>query len=87
MTNKPPRNEAVAKAASAVGNPATLGRLIGVKPQTVNDWLHGGKPVPVKRCVLIEQVTNGAVTRRDLRPHDWKELWPELATQTEEVPA
>ena len=43
--------------------------------------------MPVKRCVLIEQVTNGAVTRRDLRPHDWKELWPELATQTQEVPA
>lgn len=87
MTTKPPRNEAVAKAASAVGNPATLGRLIGVKPQTVNDWLHGGKPVPVKRCVLIEQVTNGAVTRKDLRPTDWQDNWPELATQAQAVPA
>lgn len=26
----------------------------------------------------IEQVTNGAVTRQDLRP-DWREIWIELA--------
>ncbi len=28
----------------------------------------------------IERATNGAVTRRDLRPDDWHEIWPELAT-------
>ena len=30
-------------------------------------------------CVSIERATNGAVTRRDLRPHDWYSIWPELA--------
>jgi len=24
-------------------------------------------------------ITNGQVTRRDLRPHDWMQIWPELA--------
>lgn len=27
----------------------------------------------------IEQITEGAVTRRDLRPDDWQRIWPELA--------
>jgi len=25
--------------------------------------------------------TNGQVTRRDLRPHDWMQIWPELADE------
>jgi len=35
--------------------------------------------VPVERCVAIERATKGAVTRRDLRPNDWLQIWPELA--------
>lgn len=27
----------------------------------------------------IERATSGAVTRRDLRPLDWMDTWPELA--------
>jgi DNA-binding transcriptional regulator YdaS (Cro superfamily) len=30
-------------------------------------------------CVSIERSTGGAVTRRDLRPDDWQDIWPELA--------
>lgn len=29
-------------------------------------------------CVSIEQASNGAVTRKDLRPDDWAQIWPEL---------
>jgi DNA-binding transcriptional regulator YdaS (Cro superfamily) len=29
--------------------------------------------------MAIERATNGLVTRRDLRPDDWKAIWPELA--------
>ena len=32
-------------------------------------------------CVAIERTTGGAVTRRDLRPADWRDIWPELAEQ------
>jgi DNA-binding transcriptional regulator YdaS (Cro superfamily) len=28
--------------------------------------------------VQIERATAGAVTRRDLRPDDWGDIWPEL---------
>ncbi|CAN0620454.1 protein of unknown function [Burkholderia multivorans] len=30
-------------------------------------------------CVAIERASNGAVTRRDLHPDDWRDIWPELA--------
>lgn len=29
----------------------------------------------------IEEITNGAVTRLDLRPDDWQRIWPELAKE------
>lgn len=42
----------------------------------------GRKPSP-ELCVQIEQVTQGKVTRRDLR-EDWQAIWPELADGTDE---
>jgi DNA-binding transcriptional regulator YdaS (Cro superfamily) len=30
-------------------------------------------------CLAIERTTNGAVTRRDLRPDDCASIWPDLA--------
>lgn len=32
-------------------------------------------------CRKIEENSSGFVNRKDLRPHDWLELWPELAQQ------
>ena len=51
-------------------------------PQLMWQWTAGVRPVPIERCVPIERATDGAVTRRDLRPDDWQEIWPELATPT-----
>ncbi|MBI1625378.1 transcriptional regulator [Comamonas suwonensis] len=31
-----------------------------------------------KVCALAEAHSAGAVTRKDLRPDDWTEIWPEL---------
>lgn len=49
----------------------------------IRQWQHHYAdriPSPVN-CVAIEQATGGQVTRKDLRPHDWASIWPELATQ------
>lgn len=62
------------------GRGAAIARGLQVKPVMVSQWAHGCKPVPPTRCTAIEKVTGGAVTRRDLRPDDWQEIWPELAT-------
>jgi DNA-binding transcriptional regulator YdaS (Cro superfamily) len=31
-----------------------------------------------KLATMLERATNGIVTRKDLRPDDWAEIWPEL---------
>ena len=64
----------------------TVGELalaVGVKqPAQVRQWLHGyaGRMPSPMYCVAIERATDGAVTRRDLRPDDWHLIWPELVT-------
>lgn len=30
-------------------------------------------------CVSIERESGGAVSRRELRPDDWRQIWPELS--------
>ena len=64
-------------AASLVGSREKLARSLGISVAAVGNWKLRG--VPYEKCLLIERATDGAVTRRDLRPHDWQEIWPELA--------
>lgn len=58
---------------------AAFAESVGVSQSMVWQWIEGRRPVPEKRCTRIERITNGAVTRQDLRPDDWAEIWPELA--------
>lgn len=58
-----------------------LRAAIGVKSDAqIRQWQHGyADRVPSPEyCVAIERATNGAVSRRDLRPDDWYRIWPEL---------
>lgn len=52
--------------------------LINRNSSEVCYWMKRKLPMPVKVAVRIEQVTNGKVSRQDLFPNDWKEIWPEL---------
>jgi DNA-binding transcriptional regulator YdaS (Cro superfamily) len=61
------------------GARAKLAAQIGAHASDLSDWINGNRPVPVRRCASIEVATDGAVTRRDLRPDDWHLIWPELA--------
>ncbi|WP_321902051.1 transcriptional regulator [Paraburkholderia tropica] len=45
--------------------------------------VYGQRVAGEKLCVAIERESRGAVTRRDLRPTDWREIWPELNAQPE----
>ncbi len=56
-----------------------LAERIGVRQSVVSNWRKRGTLIEPLLCVRIEKVTAGAVTRRDLRPNDWQEIWPELA--------
>lgn len=80
---------AIQRAVDLLGSQLALSRALGVTPVTVNQWVRplgsqNRRPVPPKQCVRIEQLTAGAVTRRELRPDDWHAIWPELAEQQPE---
>lgn len=61
------------------GSQTKLARAINAQPQLVWQWSTGVRPVPIERCVPIERATKGVVTRKDLRPADYLEIWPEMA--------
>ena len=68
------------RAAQLLGGQAALAAAVGYPDRrNLAPWMTGGRPLPPVRCVAIERATGGAVTRQDLRPDDWADIWPELA--------
>ena len=59
------RRERLAEACSV-----TLGHLRNV--------MYGYRPCPPKLASAIERHTDRAVTRQELCPDSWKDIWPEL---------
>jgi DNA-binding transcriptional regulator YdaS (Cro superfamily) len=49
-------------------NGTELARKLGVSKQLVSHWRRGRYRVSAEWCVEIERVTNGEITRLDLRP-------------------
>ena len=68
---------ALERAAAAVGGFSALAAAIGVSQSTPSMWKARGS-VPVEHCLAIERATEGAVTRRDLRPDDAHLIWPDV---------
>ncbi|WP_269501076.1 transcriptional regulator [Burkholderia sp. IMCC1007] len=58
---------------------ASFAQQLGVSQGLIYQWLTGRRPVAIDKCVAIERITAGEVSRRDLRPSDWQLIWPELA--------
>lgn len=60
------------------GGASALAEAIEVPPSFLSQMASGKASVNPTYAVKIEQVTNGRVTRKDLRPNDWHLIWPEL---------
>jgi len=75
----------VVDAIELLGGITAVSRLCGVKPPSVWEWKRRGR-IPVERCATIEHATSGAITRRDLRPNDWHQIWPELVDEASQSP-
>ncbi|CAG9195795.1 hypothetical protein PSP6_160106 [Paraburkholderia tropica] len=60
------------------GTATRLAAFLHVSPSYLSQMAHGTAPISEKRCVAIEKWTQGDVRRQDLRPVDWREIWPEL---------
>lgn len=63
-------------AARLLGSRALMAGRLGVTAAAIGNWK--ARSIPPIKCAQIERMTTGAVTRRDLRPDDWHEIWPEL---------
>ncbi|MBC2768579.1 transcriptional regulator [Pusillimonas minor] len=71
---------AINKAIEIAGSASALAREIGVSTQAICFYRDGKRRLPVEKCSAIERATKGAVTRQELRPDDWAQIWPELVT-------
>ncbi|WP_310637565.1 transcriptional regulator [Delftia acidovorans] len=77
---------AVQAVVDLVGSQAALARALQVSAPTVNQWIKRRRPVPKALSPRIEALSCGSVSRRDLRPNDWQDIWPELAQPTPQEP-
>lgn len=80
--------QSLKKAIEICGGRRVLAEILGISAAAVGQWLFeptskNFRSVPPKRCVRIEKLTSGLVNRRDLRPDDWRDIWPELANSDE----
>jgi DNA-binding transcriptional regulator YdaS (Cro superfamily) len=55
-----------------------IGSSVGYLRKACSDKRY---PLGPELCVLIEDVTGGRISRRDLRPLDYMKIWPDLRTQ------
>lgn len=62
---------------------AVFAESIGTSAGHLTNVSYGYKVLDVKSCVALEQATAGEVTRQELRPADWQQIWPELATPSQ----
>ena len=61
------------------GRGVRLAAHLHVPPSFVAKMASGDKSIPLEHASAIERFTAGAITRRDIRPDDWQDIWPELA--------
>lgn len=57
----------LARAIEILGSQQALADALAIRSPSISGWRQAGR-VPAERCAAIEQLTNGAVTRHDLRP-------------------
>lgn len=60
------------------GRASALCKTLGVHEPDMSRWANGQIKVPVRFCVAIEEATNGIVSRKELRPKEYMQLWPDL---------
>jgi len=66
---------------------SALRKATGAKSDAqIRQWRYGyGGRVPNPAyCLAIERATGGQVTRRDLRPNDCEQIWPDLANEIQQ---
>lgn len=77
-----PNLSALRRVIEIFGSQSALASALQISKVAVGQWFvdtdnPSHRHVPPRQCVRIEQLTGGAVGRRELRPHDWQQWWPD----------
>ena len=64
------------------GRQAALAKAIGAHAPDISRWADGTRPIPFRFGAPIEAATGGMVTRQEMFPDDWAQLWPELVAMS-----
>lgn len=68
-------NQHLKNACQILGGQSALARQLNVSCPTVNQWVHGVRPIPAKQCPKIEKLVLGKVRCEQLRSDvDWSYL-------------
>jgi DNA-binding transcriptional regulator YdaS (Cro superfamily) len=69
-----------------LGGPAAVAKMLGIKPPSVVGWRAHG--IPADKLIRLAPVCEkmGIASRRELRPDDWQQIWPELAEASSDAP-
>lgn len=51
---------------------------VGTSVGHLNNFCYGYTSLKPVVCVAVERESGAQVTRRELRPKDWQDIWPEL---------
>ena len=77
----------LSRVVDCLGSDAALAALLKISAPAVSQWRKRGTVLKAEYCTAIERATGGQVTRRDLRPNDWQQIWPELAAPASPAPS
>lgn len=79
-----PDQPAVAEAIRLAGGPTSCARAIGGTTQSWCFYRDGERPLPEKYGARLERLAGGQVTRAEMWPDGYAEIWPELAAAAPE---
>lgn len=60
------------------GRASEMAAALGISRSYLSQMASRSAPIPPKLAVAIETQSEQVVTRKDLFPDDWQQIWPEL---------
>jgi DNA-binding transcriptional regulator YdaS (Cro superfamily) len=68
------------KIIEVLGGPAAVATRLGIKVPSVYGWMPKGAGIPESRLIELgaDIEAKGLYTRKQIRPNDWQQIWPEL---------
>lgn len=71
-----PSHQALKRAIALAGTQEAVARILGVTQPAVNKMLKSNAPLGAHHCVRI--MNRLGISREELRPTDYWEVWPDL---------